>query len=265
MTAVHGKAKHILSLDPDTMQIAVVRAFTAPPDNLFWVRDHVAVFWGLGRTIVTPLGDPQAKARTLKMPSDTAAFNLHSAFVPEPHGLFAVLDESVHRFDGDRWTAIDGTTDVPDVTVVRATLNGAYMRPLGGALGAWKTLVEGSATRATIAVSGSRVLVSGHGASRRVVIGLDGSDPCPVAVGNWCAVGHASGFFAWNDHKVLDIGLDGGVRDTEITKNAEAADRCLFRAGDAIYFIQRSTVHRYRDGAWTRHDMAAAGAALGLG
>lgn len=264
VTAVHGKAKYLLSLDPDTMEIAIVRTFTAPPDNAFWVRDGVAVFWGLGRTIVTPLDEPAAKAKTLKMPSENAAYNLHAAVVPEPTGLFAVLGDSVHRFDQDRWTAIDGAAGVPEATVVRATQRGTFVRPLGGAVDAWQPLVEGTATRATLAVSGRHALVSGHGASSNVVIGLDGSNPTPVAVGNWCAVGHDRGFFAWQDRKVLDIGLDGTVRDTEITKHDEAADRCLFRAGDAIYFVQRKFIHRHRDGVWTKHDLAAAGVGIGL-
>lgn len=259
LTATYGKQKYLLTLDDD-MHLAVVRSHTAPPDNPFWVHDGVVVFWSLGKTIVVPLA-PAAKAKTLALPEANAAYHLHAAFAPQPIGIHAVLDRSVHRFAGDRWIAIDGT-GTPQGRVVRATLRGAYVRAIGDGVDAWTPLVEGQAVRATVAISGERALIAGFGGS--LVIGLDGSAPQTLPRGNWCSVGHADGFFAWSDRAVWAIDRDGAVRDTGITTGDEAADRCLFRCGASVYFVQRGFVHRYRDGAWSKHDLADDATAIGL-
>jgi hypothetical protein len=117
----------------------------------------------------------------------------------------------------------------------------------------WKPLFEEKTVRATVAISGDRALLANYGGS--VVIGLDGSSPKRAPKGNWCSIGYEGGFFAWQDYKVLAIDFDGNMRDTEITNNEEAADRCLFRAGDCVYFVKGTKIHRYRDGNWTAHDI----------
>jgi hypothetical protein len=52
---------------------------------------------------------------------------------------------------------------------------------------------------------------------------------------------------------VWHVGFDGRAKDTGITRDVEASDSCLVRAGDAIYFVMHDALWRYLAGAWQRH------------
>jgi hypothetical protein len=268
LLAKHGKDTHLLALDPESMTLASIRTFKAPSET-FWIGELAgqpcAVFWAIGKTMVVPLADPAAKARTLKLPGD-GTFEHLAAFAPPPIPVLAVHARRIYRFDGDRWTDVDTDPTLPAVTVAVPTVRGTFARALGGEAKPWIPLVESQVTRACVAIAASpepRLLVGSHG-GRNQVVGLDGS-ALPVDLQTiWCAVGHERGFFAWSNYRVWEVGLDGATRDTEITRDLDAADTCLFRAGSWILFVQGTTIHRYHEGAWTAHDMAAAGGAIGL-
>jgi len=249
--ATQGKDKLVLALDANG-KTRVVRKVTAPSDT-FWIASDAndqpcAVFWAIDKTVVFSLVDDKAKAKTIKQ----ATFDLETAFVPEPVHTLAVAERSLYRFDGDRWTKLD---DAGEGTVLLAELDGVYARPLAG--GDWQRIHAHQVVRACISASAQarRCLVGAHGGAA-VVMGIDGSDPKPLDVGSmWCSVPFERGFFAWADYKVLEISFAGEARDTGITADEEAADSCLFRAGEDVLFIKGTKIFRYRTGDWTTHDI----------
>ena len=249
--ATQGKDKLVLALDRD-MKTRVVRKVTAPSDT-FWIGSDpsdrpCAVFWAIDKTVVFSLADTTAKGKTLA--HDT--FELAAAFVPEPAQPLAIAKRTLHRFDGDRWTAIDGA----GITALVAKLDGVYA--LAG--GAWTCIRAHKVVRACIAASSSarRCFVGAHGGDA-VVMGIDGSEPIALQLGStWCAVPFERGFFAWASYKVYEVSFAGDARDTGITCDEEAADTCLFRAGDDVCFVKGTKIFRYRDGEWSTHDILGA-------
>src|SRR4051812_3855708 len=92
LLASHGKVRYLLAADPN-MKLRVVRKVATSGEQFSIASDRdnqpCAVFWGIDKTTVVPLADPDARAKTITVEGG-GMFTTEIAFVPEPDGLFGV-------------------------------------------------------------------------------------------------------------------------------------------------------------------------------
>jgi hypothetical protein len=266
LLAYHGKARHLMILDGAALR--PVRELPGSAVGTFWISGSesgpVAVFGKLGGTLIVPLDPPKAKAKTLELEGN-AFFDFKLVLVgSESRDMHGVLGKSVYRFDGDHWTNADGA--MSPAVAIWSNLRGTYRRPLIQTAADWKPLVEQQVVRPVLAVTddGKRVFVGSHGGVQRL-IDADGDHETLLELpSTWDAVGLADRFVIWNDRKISELALDGKRIETAVTGEPHQ-DNCLFRARDFVYFAETTRLHvRAPSGTWTKIDVAALGAAIGL-
>jgi len=265
LLAHHGKDRMLLVVDGDALRL--VRKLPSTVRETFWIApgpggEPCAVFAKIGATIIVPL--PDGKPTTLKHASDSTCYDFELALVPPIDARFGVLARAVHRFDGDRWTEVDGATD-SDALVIWATVHGTYRRRLRGCAADWTLLVDQQVVRPVLAAlpDGSHIFLGSHGGQQRLIDAHGGHARLLDMPSTWACVACDGRFFLWCDRKVQELAVDGTRTDTGVTGEPHG-DRCLFVAGEVVYFVEGTTLHRRVAGAWTRLDVAALGAAIGL-
>jgi len=256
--ATCGKDRYLLRVD-DKVKLELVRKLPALSET-FWVADGIALFWKMETTVIVPLA-ADAKTKSLKGAMDHRAISSST-------DLYGVTDDDhrVLRFDGAGWTEPDAST--PDGYVLRAELGGAFQRTLRP--GQWSKIVDvpnNSSVHTTTAISGDRKrwLIASRGGTHLCEVGK--TKPTKTAAGwGWCAIGFGDAFYTSRDHEVWQIDLDGKETATGVGAD-DPPDSALFACGKrAFYLTGDHTIYRLqKTGDWSKHDIAKAGAAIGIG
>jgi hypothetical protein len=265
MYATHGKDRYLLDVS-DTMSLSIIRKLPKVPSDIFWLTtgldgSPVAVFWSMDATTIVPL---QAESKANKL---AGAMERRAVFATQAPGLFGVTkDQRVCGFDGARWSELD--VAAPDGFVLQAATGDAMFRTLRPA--PWQPLFSPQQQTGLTGRTISAV-TSGH-THWFVAVGSD-TFLCEVGTtrvrkidsrGGWCAVGLKDRFLVAARNTVWSVDLDGVIIDMGVGCD-DPPDNALFACGSqTFYFTQTSVVHRLEHGAWSAHNMAVAGASIGL-
>ncbi len=234
-----GPKRFVLRLRDD--QFEFVRKVSPPSEEMWSGHDGTegySVFWSIEKLSVQPHSGKRGANQKL-------GIERHAAFEAVT-GLHVLdKDDVVHAFgSGGAFSAVEAGPGF----VWHAGSAGTRRRALSDPK--WKTLAKPLPHLHTVAFEPNQKVFAAGSRAGTVQLVREKKVSEAKLSDCWCLTSYAGAFYAWSNHQVQRIDLDGKVTQLEVTGETHR-DTCLFGTPVGLFFAESDTLHRFHDNRWT--------------